>query len=95
MTVRQAPPEEVCAKEVPAREVPTLQSYSDTFLTNDAASHKPSEQRAKRWILEARLIPALGHRRLDAILQEQVDEFVAKSSRAACRGRRLKIGSPS
>jgi len=57
--------------------VPTIQSYSKTFLeTYVPTLTKPSARRASRQILAAHVVPTFGRLRLDEIRQEHVDRFV-------------------
>jgi integrase len=57
---------------------PTIKEYAETFLSTYKPESKPSEKRSRKWIIEARLIPAFGRLRLDAIKQQDVDAFVGQ-----------------
>src|SRR5262245_57059471 len=56
------------------KEVPTLESFAPRFLEGHARANrqKPSGIAAKEMILRVHLLPAFGHRRLDAIKSEDV-----------------------
>ncbi len=56
------------------KEVPTLKEFAPRFLDGHARANrqKPSGIAAKEMILRVHLIPALGHKRLDAISTEDV-----------------------
>lgn len=58
-------------------EVPTLEAFARRFIAEYAeANHqKPSSIAAKKTILGAHLVPALGRRRLDAITTEAVQQL--------------------
>ncbi len=59
------------------KEVPTLKQFAPRFLDGHARANrqKPSGIAAKEMILRVHLIPALGHRKLDAIKSEQVQRL--------------------
>jgi integrase len=69
------------------KEVPTLKHFAPRFVENFAVANrqKPSTIAAKEMILRVYLIPALGHKRLDAITNEDVQRLkqslVAKSTK--------------
>ena len=73
---------EVARGAVTRATAPTVAEYSETFLANYAAAHKPSAQRAKTQILKRHLFPFFGPMRLDEIRQEDVDKLVALLLRA-------------
>lgn len=73
----------------PAKEVPTIEKYAETFLDSYAAEHKPSERRSKRQILKAHVLPALGHLRLDELRQEHVDTFAATERKRGCAAKTI------
>lgn len=57
--------------------MPTIRSYSETFGTKHVPTvTKPSARRSIRQILAACILPAFGHRRVDEMRQEYIDEFV-------------------
>jgi integrase len=67
------------------KEVPTLRVFGPRFIENDARANrqKASSIRAKELILKNHLYPALGDRRLDEIVDEDVQRLKASlSSRA-------------
>lgn len=68
-----------------AKEVPTIQSYSETFVeTYVPTLTKPSARRSLRQILKKYILPTFGALRLDEIRQEHVDSFVgAEKKRGA------------
>ncbi len=59
------------------RRYPTLKQFAPRFLDGHARANrqKPSGIAAKEMILRVHLIPALGHRKLDAIKSEQVQRL--------------------
>jgi len=59
------------------KEVPTLAEFAPRFMDGRARANrqKPSGIAAKEMILRVHLIPALGHRRLDAISDEDVQRL--------------------
>ena len=61
----------------PPREVPTLREFVSRFLDGHprANRQKPSGIAAKEMILRVHLVPALGHKRLDAIKSEDVQHL--------------------
>jgi integrase len=61
----------------PRKEVPTLQSFAPRFLDGHARANrqKPSGIAAKEMIIRVHLVPALGHRRLDTIKNEDVQHL--------------------
>ena len=67
------------------KDVPTLRQFAPRFVDGHARANrqKPSGIAAKEMILRVHLVPALGHKRLDAIKAENVQrlkqELVAKS----------------
>lgn len=61
----------------PPKEVPTIQDYVATFLGGHGAAHKPGTRKDKRQRLDAYILPAVGHLRLDELRQEHVDRLVA------------------
>lgn len=64
-------------KEVP--QVPTLKEFSEDFMATYAkTNNKESEQIAKQSILNNRLLPHLGERRLDEITLLDVEKLKAK-----------------
>jgi hypothetical protein len=82
------------AQEIPAAKVPTIRSYSETFGTKYVPTvTKPSAQRSIRQILAACILPAFGHRRVDEMRQEYVDEFVGEQKARGSLRRRSTTGS--
>src|SRR5689334_5376731 len=61
----------------PAREVPTLRAFAPRFLDGHARANrqKPSGIAAKDLILRVHLLPAWGHKKLDAIKTEDVQQL--------------------
>src|SRR5687767_13678422 len=59
------------------KEVPTLKQFAPRFVDGHARANrqKPSGIAAKEMILRVHLVPALGHRKLDAIKSEQVQRL--------------------
>jgi integrase len=59
------------------KEVPTLREFAPRFLDGHARANrqKPSGIAAKEMILRVHLLPALGHKRLDAIKSEDVQRL--------------------
>jgi len=67
--------------EAPAKkDIPTLAEFAPRFLDGYARANrqKPSGIAAKETILRIHLVPALGHKRLDAISNEDVQHLKAK-----------------
>lgn len=58
------------------KEVVTIREYSTPFLDGYAASHKAGARRDKKQRLNAYILPAVGHLRLDELRQEHVDAIV-------------------
>ena len=59
------------------KEVPTVKEFAPRFVEGHARANrqKPSGIAAKEMILRVHLIPALGHKRLDAISNEDVQRL--------------------
>jgi integrase len=62
------------AQQTPRKEAPTLRAFAPRFMDGHARANrqKPSGIAAKEMILRVHLLPALGHKRLDAIKSEDV-----------------------
>src|SRR5574340_258159 len=65
------------AENRPPKEVPTLRAFAPRFMDGHARANrqKPSGVAAKEMILRVHLLPALGHKRLDAIKSEDVQRL--------------------
>ena len=65
----------------PKKEVPTLNEFAPRFLDGHARANrqKPSGIAAKELILRCICMPMLGHKRLDAISNEDVQRLKARS----------------
>lgn len=65
------------AQQTPRKEVPTLRAFAPRFMDGHARANrqKPSGIAAKEMILRVHLLPALGHKRLDAIKSEDVQRL--------------------
>ncbi len=65
----------------PQKEVPTLNDFAPRFVDGHARAnqHKASGIHAKNLILRVHLQPTLGHKRLDAISAEDVQQLKGKS----------------
>jgi integrase len=65
------------APHTPRKEVPTLRAFAPRFMDGHARANrqKPSGIAAKELILRVHLLPALGHKRLDAIKSEDVQRL--------------------
>ena len=63
--------------EQPKKEVPILKEFAPRFLEGHARANrqKPSGIAAKEMILRVHLVPALGHRKLDTIKNEDVQRL--------------------
>jgi len=61
----------------PQKEVPTLKDFAPRFLDSHARANrqKPSGIAAKEMVLRVRLVPFLGHKRLNVIGNEDVQRF--------------------
>ncbi len=61
----------------PTKEVPRLRDFAPRFLDGHARANrqKPSSIAAKEMILRVHVVPALGHRRLDAIRTEDIQRL--------------------
>ena len=61
----------------PRKEVPTLREFAPRFLEGHARANrqKPSGVAAKDMILRVHLVPSLGHRKLDAIKNEDIQRL--------------------
>ena len=77
------PPQE----NAPPKEVPTLREFASRFLDGHARANrqKPSGIAAKEMILRVHLIPALGHKKLDAIKSEDVQHLKSRLSTKAAK----------
>ena len=71
----------------PPKEVPTLREFVSRFLDGHprANRQKPSGIAAKEMILRVHLVPALGHKRLDAIKSEDVQHLKGRLSTKAAK----------
>ncbi len=73
----------------PPKEVPTLQQFVsvDRFLDGHARANrqKPSGIAAKELILRVHLVPALGHKKIDAIKSEDVQHLKGRLSTKAAK----------
>jgi len=71
----------------PPKEVPTLREFVSRFLDGHprANRQKPSGIAAKEMILRVHLVPALGHKRLDAIKSEDVQHLKSRLSTKAAK----------
>jgi len=68
-----APPQD----KQPPKEVPTLREFAPRFLDGHARANrqKPSGIAAKEMIIRVHLMPVLGHKKLDAIKIEDVQQL--------------------
>lgn len=73
--------------KAPAKDVPTLREFPARFLDGHARANrqKPSGVAAKEMILRVHLMPALGHKRLDAIKSEDVQHLKSRLSTKAAK----------
>ncbi len=71
----------------PKREVPTLKEFAPRFLDGHARANrqKPSGIAAKEMIIRVHLVPALGHKQLDAIKSEDVQHLKGRLSTKAAK----------
>jgi integrase len=71
----------------PPKEVPTLGEFASRFLNGHARANrqKPSGIAAKEMILRVHLVPALGHKRLDAMKSEDVQHLKSRLSTKAAK----------
>jgi integrase len=69
------------------KEVPTLREFASRFLDGHARANrqKPSGIAAKEMILRVHLVPALGHKKLDAIRSEDVQHLKSRLSTKAAK----------
>src|SRR3954463_6633199 len=69
----------------PPKEVPTLREFASRFLDGHARANrqKPSGIAAKEMILRVHLVPAFGHKKLDAIKSEDVQHLKSRLSTKA------------
>ncbi|MBW8868225.1 MAG: site-specific integrase, partial [Acidobacteria bacterium] len=74
-------------QNIAAKEVLTLQAFAPRFLDGHARANrqKPSGIAAKEMILRVHLVPALGHKKLDAIKNEDVQRLKSALSRKATK----------
>ena len=80
----------------PPKEVPTLREFASRFLDGHARANrqKPSGIAAKEMILRVHLVPALGHKKLDAIKSEDVQHLKSRlSTKAAEDGQQHPDGA--
>ena len=68
---------DAAAVHTPPKEVPTLRAFAPRFMDGHARANrqKPSGIATKERILRVHLLPALGHRKLDAIKSEDVQRL--------------------
>ena len=71
----------------PPKEVPTLREFALRFIDGRARANrqKPSGIAAKEMILRVQLMPALGHKKLDAIKSEDVQHLKSRLSTKAAK----------
>jgi len=71
----------------PEKEVPTLKEFAPRFIDNYARANrqKPSGVAAKQTIVDTHLVPSLGHRRLDAIGNEDIQQLKRRLERKAAK----------
>jgi integrase len=71
----------------PRKEVTTLREFAPRFLDGHARANrqKPSGIAAKEMILRVYLVPALGHKKLDAIKSEDVQQLKSRLSTKAAK----------
>ena len=71
----------------PPKEVPTLREFASRFIDGHARANrqKPSGVAAKEMILRVHLMPALGHRKLDTIKSEDVQQLKRRLSTKAAK----------
>jgi integrase-like protein len=71
----------------PKKEVPTLEQFAPRFIDGHARANrqKPSGIAAKEMILRVHLVPALGHRRLDSISNEDVQRIKTRLGAKAAK----------
>ena len=71
----------------PPKEVPTLREFVSRFIDGYARANrqKPSGVAAKEMILRVHLMPALGHKKLDAIKSEDVQHLKSRLSTKAAK----------
>jgi integrase len=69
------------------KEVPTLEEFAPRFLDGYAVANrqKPSGVAAKEMILRVHLVPTFGHKRLDAITNEDVQHLKRRLSTKAAK----------
>src|SRR4051794_32163135 len=74
-------------QNTPAKEVPTLAAFAPRFLDGHARANrqKPSGIAAKDVILRVHLVPALGHKKLDAIKSEDLQHLKSALSGKATK----------
>jgi integrase len=66
-------------EEAIKKEVPTFTAFAEEFMASYvAANNKPSEQEAKRSILDNHLLPALGRLRLDHLTVQDFERLKAR-----------------
>jgi integrase len=68
------------AQQTPRKEAPTLRAFAPRFMDGHARANrqKPSGIAAKEMVLRVHLVPALGHKRLDAIKSEDVQRLKSR-----------------
>jgi len=67
------------AEPAAKKEVPTFTAFAEEFMASYvAANNKPSEQEAKRSILDNHLLPALGRLRLDHLTVQDFERLKAR-----------------
>lgn len=62
----------------PKAEAPTVEAFSQEFLTFSKTNNKPSTVAAKEWMLRVHLLPYFGRMRLDQLGPADVEAYKAK-----------------
>jgi integrase len=64
--------------KVPKAEAPTVEAFSQEFLTFSGTNNKPSTVHAKEWMLRVHLLPYFGSTRLDQLGPAAIEAYKAK-----------------
>lgn len=72
--------ESTAPKPEPAKEAPTLNEFSKTYLEISAVKNKPSSVNTKGILLRTHLLPALGHLKLDQVTYGVIEDLKVKLS---------------
>lgn len=62
-------------KKEPVQEVPTVNTFAKTYLEISAVKNKPSSVKAKECLLRMRILPHVGHLKLDQVTYAAIEDL--------------------